>query len=202
MSDDYDRVVIATANQGKLKEIQTVLADLPIKLLSPSDAGVPAEFDPEEIGASFAEIVTRKAKDYAAQVKLPVLADDSGLVIEALDGKPGIHSKRFISGTDHDRNVEVLRLLQGKEQRTAKFVTVMCLFHPETNNVQLFEGEVQGQIADAEHGSAGFGYDPIFIPDGYKQTFAELGIDIKNTLSHRARALFKVKEFLSSRYAK
>lgn len=115
-----------------------------------------------------------------------------------MDNRPGVASNRWFGGSDSDRNIELLRLLQDQENRTARFVTLACLYFPDTKNCHFFEGSVDGTISDAPRGKTGFGYDPIFIPQGFDKTFAELGIEEKNKLSHRARAFAQAKIFLSS----
>jgi XTP/dITP diphosphohydrolase len=193
---DKVKLLIATHNLGKLKEIQLALADLPIEVFSLSETSEPS-YDVEEIGDTFHQVVERKAQQYARRHQALTLADDSGLMVKALDNLPGVHSKRFIQGSDHDRNLKILELLANKPDRSAEFVSMMCVFDPSTNEAHFFEGKVLGQIALEEKGKDGFGYDPIFIPEGQTQTFGELGITIKNQLSHRAKALQKVKEYFN-----
>lgn len=188
-------LVLATNNPNKLREIQSQLSLSFISVVSPRAAGVPDDFDVEETGETFVENALLKAKGYSAFTDLPTVADDSGLVVNALNGEPGVHSKRWIPGSDHDRNMHLLQKLQGLSDRSAQFVTVLALYLPETQETQIFEGIVTGKIATEERGSEGFGYDPVFIPDGYTKTFAEIGLDIKNTLSHRSRAVEKLKRF-------
>ncbi len=192
------KLLLATNNPGKLREVQEILAGLPFEVVTPAEVGVPPDFDPPENGATFEENAQSKAQAYAEKTGLLSLADDSGLCVTALDGKPGVHSKRFIEGSDHDRNLKILELLKEKTDRSAYFISVICLYDPHTKETQCFEGRVEGTLAAEEHGTQGFGYDPIFIPTGYDKTFGELGNEVKNTLSHRARALQKAKEYLHS----
>lgn len=189
-------LVLATNNANKLAEIQAQLSLTSIKVLSAHDAGVPDDFDVEETGTTFAENAELKARAFSKLTGLPSIADDSGLMVSALGGEPGVHSKRWVPGTDHDRNQYLLQKVQDKSDRSAQFITVLALFFPDTEKILFFEGTVSGSIATEELGSEGFGYDPIFIPEGYDKTFAQLGIETKNTLSHRARAVQKLKTFL------
>jgi XTP/dITP diphosphohydrolase len=193
------RIFFASTNKNKVFELREWLKDTSWELLTPADFPELADIDVEETGETFADNALLKAKALAELTKLPTLADDSGLVIDVLNGEPGVKSKRYAPGSDHDRNHVVLDKLSGKENREARFVTVLCWYDPSTQEALYFEGIVEGTIANSEKGSQGFGYDPIFIPEGYDQTFAELGIEIKNTLSHRARALQKFHDFIEER---
>jgi len=192
------KLLFGTRNPGKLKEAQALLKGLDLELLSPDDFSQLDGFDVDETGATLEENALLKATTFAKKTGVISCSDDSGLEVVALDGRPGVHSKRFISGSDEDRNNGLLQLLELKNDRTAQFRTVLCLFDPKSEFQQLFEGKVTGTIADQPRGSQGFGYDPVFIPDGYEQTFAELGIEEKNKLSHRAKAFAALKEYLSS----
>ena len=128
-------------------------------------------------------------------------ADDTGLEVEALGGEPGVHSARYAEGTDHDSEANMRKLLtnlEGKANRKACFRTIISLIIDGVEH--QFEGKVEGRIATEKHGIEGFGYDPIFIPEGYDKSFAELGEEIKNQISHRARAVKKLAEYLSSSY--
>ncbi len=191
-------LVLATNNLNKLREIQAQLQVHGITILSAEEAGVPSSFDVEETGKTFVENAILKAKAFAAEAKRATVADDSGLMVTALDGQPGVHSKRWIPGSDEDRNDYLLEQLKSKSDRSAQFVTVLALYLPNSDQVHTFEGTVEGTIAEKAAGTEGFGYDPVFIPTGYKQTFAELGVEVKNTLSHRYRAVQKLKTFLES----
>jgi XTP/dITP diphosphohydrolase len=126
------------------------------------------------------------------------LADDSGLSVDALHGQPGVYSKRFFPGTDHDRNQKLLELLTNNTQREATFTTVLCLFDRQKHSSKFFTGEVHGSIARAEVGENGFGYDSIFIPNGFNQTFAQMRPEQKNQLSHRGRAFAILAEYLKN----
>jgi XTP/dITP diphosphohydrolase len=191
------KLVFASRNLGKVKEVGAVFAALGIDVLSLNDAGVEPSFDVEETGDSFAANAQLKAVEYGKKTGLLTMADDSGLCIDALNGQPGVHSKRFFSGSDHDRNLHVLDLLADQKNRAAFYISVICLYQPSTEKSWCFEGRVDGTMGDAEKGTAGFGYDPLFIPIGYTKTFAELGNEVKNTVSHRAKALAKCSTFLA-----
>ena len=139
----------------------------------------------------------QKAEYVKQHYGLDCFADDTGLEVDALNGAPGIHSARYAEGTDHDSNANMEKLLKelgNNNNRKARFRTVIALLlNGETH---LFEGIVNGKIIYEKHGTEGFGYDPIFVPDGYEQSFAELGMEIKNQISHRARAVKKLADFL------
>lgn len=185
------KLLLATQNQGKINEIKQILHDLQIEVMTADP-----DFDVEETGATFEENALLKANGFSQKYPgVLVLADDSGLIVDALDGRPGVYSKRYGS-SDFERNTKLLAELKNIEEnkRTARFVSVMALVGVGVR--QVFEGTVEGTISTEIRGQNGFGYDPVFIPAGYEQTFAELGTDVKNTMSHRARALEKVKYYL------
>ena len=183
-------LVIATGNRGKLREFQALLGDLPVRLISAYEAGV-TDFPPE-VGATFVENARAKAAFVAQATGLPALADDSGLVVDALDGAPGVLSARYCGpdATDEDRWRRVLHLLDDvpAERRTASFVAVVAFAYPNGKEYEE-EGILEGRIAREARGTNGFGYDPIFLVDGTDRTLAEMNDDEKNVISHRARAL-------------
>ena len=182
------RVLLGTKNPNKIREIKEICAEFcNAEVLT----FVECPFsDVLEDGETFAENARKKAKEICAQTGLPVLAEDSGLEVDALGGAPGVQSARFAGEHRDDRaNIEkLLASLQGSTDRRARFRCVAVLVFPDGTEL-LGEGILEGQIAHAPRGSEGFGYDPIFIPDGYTQTLAELGPQIKNVISHRRRAL-------------
>jgi XTP/dITP diphosphohydrolase len=181
-------ILLATQNPGKLIEVEEILTGLPIKLLrADKDLAV------DETADTFVGNAQLKAEAYAKAYNLPALSDDSGLIVDALDGRPGVHSKRYGS-SDSERNEKLLQELQGITNRTARFVSVIYLAGLETPLVA--EGTVEGHISTSIQGTKGFGFDPVFIPDGYEQTFAELGATVKNGISHRARALALLRKDL------
>lgn len=182
------KLLIATRNPHKLEEIRSVLNVQGLTLLSSLD--FPDIPDVEEDGSTLEENAVKKAVELCLATGLPALADDSGLEVEALNSAPGVYSARW-SGegcTYADNNLKLLRELAGQTGRRAQFRTVIALARPGLRP-QTVEGRVQGKIADAPRGDKGFGYDPLFIPDGFNQTFAELPAELKNRISHRARAL-------------
>ncbi len=186
-----DSLVVATHNRGKLREFRDLFEPLGIAVASSSELGVS---EPEETGRTFEENARLKAVATAAATGRLALADDSGLAVEALAGAPGIHSARW-AGEPRDfyrAMSKVENELQatgafGRTQRGAKFVCVLCLANPD-GAVQFFEGTVPGSLVWPPRGAQGFGYDPMFVPDGYDMTFGEMNPDNKHAISHRARA--------------
>lgn len=180
-------LVVATRNPGKLAELQALLRGRGIGVLG-LDA-FPSIPEAAEAGDSFAANALAKARAYAAATGRPVLAEDSGLEVDALGGAPGIHSARWVPGSDADRTLALLQRLAGvpTEARTARYVSVLALAAPDGRE-HLFRGTLAGRIAMAPRGSGGFGYDPVFLlPDG--RTVAELTREEKNAISHRGQAL-------------
>ncbi len=183
---DVRRLVIATHNPGKLREIAELMAPRGIETLSAGELDLP---EPEETGTSFADNAVIKSEAAAASAKLPALADDSGLVVPALGGAPGIYSARW-AGSGKDFAVAMERVedeLAGTDDRHAYFVCALCLARPGGGH-QVFEGRIDGQLVWPPRGTRGFGYDPMFLPDGYDITFAEMEPARKHAISHRARA--------------
>ena len=187
------KLVVATNNAHKLEEISAILGNK-MELLSLKDihcnADIPETADTLEGNAR------QKAMYIHENYGMDCFADDTGLEVEALNGAPGIFSARYAGdGHDSEANMQkLLKELEGKENRKAQFRTAICLIME--GKEYLFEGIVKGHIIEEKRGGAGFGYDPIFVPEGYNQTFAELGNDVKNTISHRARAVEKLCTFL------
>ena len=181
-------LLAATGNAHKVDEMRAILAPAGVRLLSARDVGGLPEVD--EDGATFRENAIKKACAIAAATGRRVIADDSGLEVAALDGAPGVRSARYAGAGGNDgRNVaKLLAALDGRSDRRARFVCVVAVAGPE-GLVGTAEGEVRGSIGDQPRGQGGFGYDPVFIPDGYEQTFAELPAEVKNAMSHRGRAL-------------
>jgi XTP/dITP diphosphohydrolase len=188
------KLVIASNNQKKLLEIRQCLP-ANFEVFSLNDLNIDVEI--EETGQTFQENAAIKAKAIFEICKLPVLADDSGLEVEALNGAPGIYSARFAGEPKNDEanNTKLLKLLENHLNRKALFICVLALYNGI--ELQFFEGIVNGKIAVVESGSQGFGYDPLFIPDGFSNTFAELSKEIKNTISHRAKAIQLFSEFVN-----
>jgi XTP/dITP diphosphohydrolase len=199
-------VFIASANQGKIKEIKAILQGSALNLLSILDVEklralglvIDQNFDVKENGQTFQDNALLKAKAYANLTKLPTIADDSGLEVRTLNGFPSVNSNRWFQGSASERNLALLELLKDKINRQARFYSVICFFNPNDRSVRFFDGEIKGEIALEQKGSeiGGFGYDPIFIPQGYKQSFAELGTEFKNLISHRRKALAKLSQYV------
>ena len=186
--------VLASHNKKKLAELSAIVSSLGIEII-PLPEGAP---EPEENGKTFEENALIKAKSAAEFTGLPALADDSGLCVDALDGAPGIYSARYCEGTDEDRNAFLLKNMQDKENRACLFVcAIACvLADGETLTVR---GECEGELLRENHGAGGFGYDPLFYVEKYGCTFGELPAEVKNTISHRANALNKLKEVLKDK---
>lgn len=202
------KIVFATNNQHKLQEIRDILGS-EFEIVSLKDIG--CDVDIPETGNTLEENAMQKAQYVYDHYNLSCFADDTGLEVEALNGEPGVHSARYAEGTDHDSEAnmaKLLRNLEGKDNRKARFRTVIALIQKQDvcpcgctsiKKVNRFEGIVDGSIATEKHGTAGFGYDPIFVPEGYYKSFAELGESIKNGISHRARAVAKLAEYLKQK---
>jgi len=180
------KVVLATKNPGKLKELQELAAgDLDLELVLAPDS-----FDPEETGATFMENAVIKAKEAALATGLHAVADDSGIEVEALGGRPGIHSARYCEGTDADRRLKLLLEVKASRSsnRSAAFVCAMAFCSPAGEVLHCVEKRWEGRLQDWESGANGFGYDPIFYVEEMKRTSAEMTMEEKNQLSHRAKA--------------
>ncbi len=192
-----DRLLVGSGNPGKQREYRELLADLDLEIVLPEDLDL-ALPEPEETGATFAENASHKARAYAAASGLRTVADDSGLEVDALRGAPGLRSRRFFGddASAAERNTRLLALLEGVEARGARFVCVTALASPD-GRVELFDGEVHGEIGLAPRGEQGFGYDPLFVITGDGRTMAELPAHDKHRISHRGLAAKKVRAFLS-----
>ena len=190
-------IVVATANAHKVEEYRALLADQKIELRSLAD--YPGYPGCEENGSTFAENASIKALSACRYCDVPAFADDSGLEVAALDGRPGIRSSRY-AATDRERVAKLLGELQGVTDRRARFVCVIAIA-ANGEVIETFEGELTGRIIDAPRGSNGFGYDPIFVPDGMDKTLAELTTEEKNKISHRADACRKAVEFVENEMA-
>jgi XTP/dITP diphosphohydrolase len=198
------RVVIATHNAGKLVEMRELLARYGVEAVSAGDLNLP---EPEETGTTFAANARIKAQASALATGMPALADDSGLVVDALDGAPGIYSARWAGpGKDFQVAMEKIEgMLRERDaftpqQRSAHFISALCVAWPD-GHLEEFEGKVEGSLVWPPRGNAGFGYDPMFLPDGFGLTFGEMNSDQKHGLppngqglSHRARAFLKLAE--------
>lgn len=188
------KLVFATNNAHKLEEIRAILGDK-VEILSLNDINCHADIP--ETADTLQGNAALKVQYIYENYGLDCFADDTGLEVEALNGAPGIYSARYADGEGHDSEANMKKLLsemQDKENRKARFRTVICLI--EDGKEHFFEGIVNGSIIRERKGGDGFGYDPIFMPDGYSETFAEMGNDEKNKISHRARAVQKLCEYL------
>lgn len=192
-----NKLLLSTRNLHKRRELEEILKDLDVEVLTLDEVGISAVI--EEDGKTFAENAIKKAGIIAKLSGCITLADDSGLVVDALDGAPGIYSARFAgeNANDRDNNIKLMELLKEVEVplRTARFVCTIAVCTPE-GKVYTVEGRCEGRIGLHPRGEGGFGYDPLFIPEGYDQSFAELGETVKNRISHRGKALQQAREVL------
>lgn len=190
------RLILASNNRRKMLELQAILADTGIEVITQREAG--CDFEVEENGSSFEENAYLKAIAVTRATGETAVADDSGLCVDALDGAPGLYSARFTGNhadSDEAKNAFLLSKLDGVEDRSAKFVSAICCTFPN-GDILRARGECPGSILTEPRGDGGFGYDPIFLPDGYEYSMAEMGTEVKNQISHRAKALEKFKEEL------
>lgn len=190
-------IVFASHNQGKIREITEILAPFGIKVRSALDIELP---DVEETGETFEENALLKASTIAKLTNLPCLADDSGLCVKALNGRPGVYSARYAPNRDFDKAMDMLlKEMEDAEDkdRSAWFACVLVLADPD-GSYKSFEGRVDGEISNRKQGSNGFGFDPVFVPEGYRETFAQLGAEVKNKISHRGRAMSKFISYLQT----
>lgn len=191
-----NKLVVATNNKGKLKEIREILTKMEVLGLGDLSLNI----DIVEDGETFEANAQKKAETIMRELKLPVLADDSGLAVDALNGRPGVYSARFAgeNATDAHNIQKLLSELRHipDAQRSARFICVMCLVMPD-GTVYTTRGEVEGQILHETRGENGFGYDPLFYVKEYDKTFAELSAEEKNAISHRGKALRSMKEIFS-----
>ncbi len=198
----HNELLVATNNKGKVRELSQLLSDFPLGLRLLGE--FPDIEEAEETGETFAENATIKALHYSARSNLLTLSDDSGLSVDALGGAPGVYSARYAGreATYAERMSKLLGELDatGDTSRRARFVCVIAVADPTAGTLYTFEGTCEGRIARAPRGTGGFGYDPLFIPDGHDQTFGELPAEVKHTLSHRARALEQAVRHLRERY--
>ncbi len=187
-------VVIASNNSNKISEIKAVLGDFFTEFNSLKDKGIDIEI--EETADTFEGNARLKAETVVKLTGLPALSDDSGLEVEALNGAPGVYSARYSGGSSKDNNELLLKNMAGEINRRCRFVTVIVLKFPDGREI-VARGETAGTLLDAERGQGGFGYDPLFLSDDLGITFAEAAPAEKNSVSHRGRALLKLRKILT-----
>ena len=188
-------IVLATRNSGKVREFQQLLKNFPVEIKNLDDFGPIPEV--EEDGKTFDDNAYKKALFTAKILGLPAISDDSGLVVEALNGAPGVKSARYAgeNATDKENVDKLLGEMKGKDNRRAAFECVISIAVP-SGPALTYEGRCEGEIAQEPQGTSGFGYDPVFRPDGYIETFASMELSEKNLISHRARAGQKLADFM------
>ena len=191
------KLILASNNAKKLKELKAILSDMDVEILSQREAG--CNFEVEETGTTFAENAYLKAKAVFDTTGESTVADDSGLMVDALNGEPGVYSARYAPGghdaSDKEKYMYLLSKLEGVTDRRAKFVSSICCLLPDGTEIRT-EGECRGQILTEPHGEGGFGYDPLFLYEPLNKTFAEVTEEEKNQISHRARACEKMLEIM------
>ena len=188
-------LIIATKNKGKVREIKHVLKPLKLKIISLLD--LPKSPDIKENGRTFEENAVKKAVSISKIFKMPVLADDSGLCVDALNGRPGVRSARYADPNPSTQRLcaKLLKEMKSKNNRKAKFVCVIAV--ADGRKIRLAKGVCRGTITGKMRGVNGFGYDPVFVPQGHSRTFAEVPLRLKNNISHRGKALRKVAVILA-----
>ena len=193
------KLLIATNNKNKLQEFETLFLESGIEITSLAVEGI--HYDVEETGKTFEDNAILKATEYCKLSGLPTLADDSGLIVDALDGRPGVYSARYAgeNATSEDRCIKLLEELRGVpfEKRTARYKAVLALALPD-GKVETVEGLVEGSIAEEQIGTSGFGYDPLFYVEEFKTTFANISQEQKNSISHRSKALYLMIEIIKN----
>lgn len=192
------KAVLASHNKKKMAEMRAILSELGVEILSQADVGV--DIEPEETGTTFEENARIKAEAIMQATGLPAIADDSGLVVDALNGKPGVYSARYGGEglDDTGRWQLLLKNMEGKENRACRFVSVICCAFPDGSQL-MTRGECHGVVAEGPRGEGGFGYDPVFWLPGKGKSMAELSPEEKNSISHRGNALRVFKEELEKK---
>lgn len=198
-------IVAATKNKHKIREIEQITKEFGMNIITRDEAGIPDNIEIEEDGTTFEENSYKKAYGIMKLCNQITIADDSGLVVDCLDGAPGVYSSRFAGadGDDQANNAKLKSLIKDVpfEDRTARFVSVITMVFPDGETLYA-RGEVEGHLALEESGPNGFGYDPLFIPTGYDVTFGEFDPEEKNKISHRANALIELRKLLQERAAR
>ena len=198
------KIVFATNNAHKLEEIREMLNGTGVEILSLGDIDIGCHDDIPETAPTIEGNALQKARYIYDKYGMSCFADDTGLEVRALGGAPGVYSARYAGGPGHDSEANMAKLLDELRpftDRKARFHTAICLILENASQPAVFEGVVSGEITTERHGSEGFGYDPVFRPDGYAETFAQLGHEVKNKISHRALAVRKLVDYLTD-YAK
>ncbi len=197
------RIIAATQNKHKIREMEAITAAFGMEIMTQEEAGLPS-IDIEETGTTFEENSALKARTICAMSGFPAIADDSGLSVDILDGAPGIYSARYagVAADDAANNAKLLASLADApvEKRTGRYVSVITLAYPD-GRLLTARGECTGILLTAPRGAGGFGYDPLFVPDGTTMTFAEMPPELKNRISHRAKALARLRELLKENEA-
>lgn len=195
-----ENIIVSSGNEHKIEEIKDILKGLPFNILSKNEVGL-KDFDVIEDGETLKENAIKKALEVSKKTKGIVIADDTGLFVDKLNGRPGIYSARYAgeNATFKDNNDKLLNELKevSIDDRTARFITVIAIV--DRDKIDTVIGECKGKIGFEPKGENGFGYDPIFIVDGFNKTFAELGDQVKNKISHRANALIKLRDKLEDK---
>lgn len=197
------KLLIATRNKGKFVEIKPYLADLGIELLTMDDVkDLSSDYEVEEPGMTFEGNAIIKAMTIGNMTGLLTMSEDAGLMVDALDGRPGVYSARYAPGTDEDRYMKLLGELKDvpEEKRTAQFKAVFAIYDPETAKIRTCEGVYNGRILTEPRGNNGFGYDPVFFCEEHGKTNAEMSTEEKNMVSHRGQGLKKAKEILLNEF--
>ncbi len=199
MVEPLGSLLLATGNAGKLSELRALLVPLGIEVVAPVDRNLHLEVDETE--STFRGNALLKARAYAKAARLPTLADDSGLEVDALEGAPGVHSARYAGedATHAANNAKLLRALAGSPNRSARFRCVLVLVDADGRELRTTEGSCDGTILSEPHGRDGFGYDPLFVPEGEQRSMAELSAAEKNALSHRGHAVRAMRDWLLQR---
>lgn len=192
------KLLIATRSKGKFPEIVSKLSKASFELINLNDIDLPLDYDVEEPASTFEGNAIIKAMTYGRKTGLLTLAEDAGLCVDALDGRPGVYTARYAPGSDADRYNKLLGELEGvpEEKRTAQFVAVTAIYDPETDKIRTCRGEYEGLITIEPIGEDGFGYDPVFYDPGLKKTSAQMTTEEKNERSHRGKALEQAEKLL------
>lgn len=195
-------LLVATRNKGKVDEFRAFFKDSAFKILSLDEAGVDADFEPEETGTTFEENAEIKAREYGKKAQMLTIADDSGICVDALGGEPGVRSARYAEGTDKTRYEVVLDKMKDvpDDNRAATFVSVIAVYDPSSDRMMTTRGECLGHVLREARGEGGFGYDPIFFVDEIGKTYAEATLEEKQSVDHRGKALRLMREQLEQEY--